>query len=542
LNRRDAELKSRAWAALAAMSVRLYLVNPRSDFPTYFSAEVLAGSGLRPGAVMADLALPTLAAMAPPDFDVRLCDENAAAIDFDGAADCVGITGKINQRQRMIAVAREFRRRGRTVIIGGPCASLSPESLRGECDALVRGEIEDIHETLFADLRRRRLRAEYVGDRPDLARSPVPRWDLYANGQALLGALQTSRGCPFECEFCDVIQYLGRTQRHKPIAAVLAELDALYRAGYRAVFLADDNFTVFRRRAKELLAAIGRWQAGRGMELITQVSIDAARDDELLRMCAAAGISQVFIGIETPSDESLRETRKRQNLRVDLVAETRRFVEHGIAVIGGMIVGFDADGPDIFERQRAFAAATPIPIFTIGALVAPEATPLHERMVREARLRRGGADVQAVPWASNIVPKGMSSGELEAGLRRLCNDVYRPDAFGERMLRFIETMGVRPPPPPPGAGREARSIDADALQVVMNVRKMGPEENKMWYRVWSAASRRPELLPLVGRMLFQYAQLRYMYRMGRYWDPHLAGTPPPGAEATRAVATAEPRR
>ena len=499
------------------MSTRLYLVNPASDFPTYFSAEVLAGSGLAPGAIMADLALPTLAAMAPAGFEIRLCDENISAVDFNCDADYVGITGKINQRQRMVAIAREFRRRGKTVLIGGPYASLSPGALRPECDILVRGEIEDIRERLFADLEQRRPQPEYVGTRPDLASSPVPRWDLYPNDHAIAGTLQTSRGCPFECEFCDVIQYLGRRQRHKPESLVLAELEALYRAGYRSAFLADDNFTVIRHRAKGLLAAIRGWQRDKGMDLITQVSIEAARDQELLRACAEAGVRHVFIGIETPNGESLKETRKRQNLHVDLSEQVLRFAEHGISVTGGLIVGFDADGPDIFDWQLEFAMSTPVAIFSIGALVAPEATPLYERMEREQRLVTGGTDVQAIPWTSNIVPKRMSPGELHAGLQRLCNAVYHPDAFGERVLRFIELAGSARTPVVPGPPR--REIDEDAIRVVMNVRRMGPAENRMWYRVWSAASQRPHLMPLVTRMLFQYAQVRHMYQVGRYWQP-----------------------
>ncbi len=151
----------------------------------------------------------------------------------------------------------------------------------------------------------------------------MPRWDLYPNGQALMGSVQTSRGCPFECEFCDVIQYLGRKQRHKPVGQVLAELDQLYRLGYRSVFLADDNFTVYRARAKELLVALRDWNArqtdGR-MRLMSQVSIDAAGDEDMLQMCADAGLTHVFIGIETPNEESLREAKKRQNLKKNLVA------------------------------------------------------------------------------------------------------------------------------------------------------------------------------------------------------------------------------
>jgi hypothetical protein len=501
----------------------IYLVNPASDFSTYFSAEVLAASGLPAGAIMADLATTTLAAFAPEDFHTAICDENISAVDYNHPAEWIGITGKVNQRQRMIAIAREFHRRGKRVMIGGPYASLSPDTMRPHCDVLVRGEIEDISAELFADLRSGNMREEYIGGRPDLERSPKPRWELYTNERALMGSLQTSRGCPFECEFCDVIQYLGRKQRHKAVSSVLAELDALYERGYRTVFLADDNFTAQRRKVKEILDAIAHWRRSHPIDLITQVSIDAARDEELLDMCARAGLTQVFIGIETPNEESLRETKKRQNMHIDLVQETQRFIDHGIAVIGGMIVGFDADRLDVFDLQYEFAMQTAVPIFSVGALVAPEATPLFERISREGRILSGGPDVQAVPWDSNIVPRNMSTDELSRGLQRLCNALYAPSVFGERMLRFIHTFGRarRDGPITPIDSGSLRSIDEHAVQVALGVRRMGAEESHMWSRVWSAALRRPWTVPYVLRMLFQYAQIRHMFRQGSYWDPHL---------------------
>jgi radical SAM superfamily enzyme YgiQ (UPF0313 family) len=281
----------------------LYLINPAPDVATYFSAEVYAGRGLRAATLMADLALPTLAALADPHLRVVLCDETIEPVDFEIDTDYVGLTGKVSQRGRMCTIATAFRRRGVTVVIGGPYASLDPDWVRPHCDVLVRGEIEDIAPELFGDLAAGRWRAEYLGGRGDLAQTPVPRWDLYRNERASMGTVQTSRGCPFECEFCDVIQYLGRRQRHKPVAAVLAELDVLYGHGYRRVFIADDNFTATRARARELLEALRHWNgertAGR-VNFYTQVSIDVARDDDLLSLCAAAGLTHVFVGIETP--------------------------------------------------------------------------------------------------------------------------------------------------------------------------------------------------------------------------------------------------
>jgi radical SAM superfamily enzyme YgiQ (UPF0313 family) len=510
------------------MSPSIYIINPAADFPTYFGAEALAASGMSSGVMMADLAAATVAAMAPADFQISICDETVSKVDYDHPADWVAITGKVSQRQRMIAIAEEFRRRGKRVIIGGPYASLSPARVRDHCDVLVCGEAEEIAKDLFADLSSNRPRGAYYGDKPDLSLTPPPRWDLYPNDRALLGAVQTSRGCPFDCEFCDVIQYLGRKQRHKPVGNVLAEIDTLYKLGYRAVFLADDNFTAYRSRCKELLEAIAWWRRDHEMDFVTQISIDATRDPELLDMCVAAGLTQVFVGIETPNVESLRETGKRQNLRIDLAAEVQKLVDHGISVMGGMIVGFDADGPSVFAQQYEFAMSTSVPMFSLGALMASEATPLYDRILREGRLLPGDPGVQAVPWSSNIEPRTMSMEELNAGLQRLCNALYAPAAFGERMLRFIETFGRARPAAAPSAQFDyasLREIDKQATQIAMDVRRMGEAEGRMWNRIWGAAVRKPATIPIVSRILFQYAQARHMFERGSYWEPQLAIAP-----------------
>jgi hypothetical protein len=509
------------------MSKSIYIVNPAADFPTYFGAEVLAASGRPAGVMMADLAATTVAAMAPADWQISICDQSVAPVDYDHPADWVLLTGKVSQRQRLTAIADEFRRRGKRVMIGGPYASLSPERLRNHCDVLVCGEIEEISEELFADLRADHLRESYSGDRPSLALTPPPRWDLYPNDRALLGAVQTSRGCPFECEFCDVIQYLGRKQRHKPIAHVLAELDLLWAQGYRAAFLADDNFTAYRAHCKELLAAMAWWRRDHPMDFVTQISIDAARDEELMDMCVAAGLTQVFVGVETPNVESLRETGKRQNLRINLADEVQKLVDHGISVMGGMIVGFDADGPDVFALQYEFAMATAVPMFSLGALMASEATPLYDRIVREGRLLEGGVETPAVPWSSNIRSRAMGMDVLHQGMKNLCNSLYSPPAFGERVLRFIATFGRarKGPEPAPLDLEKLRDIDRQAMQVGMDVRRLGEQEGRMWNKVWGAAVRRPSTMAIVARIMFQYAQARHMFEKGNYWEPQLAAAP-----------------
>jgi radical SAM superfamily enzyme YgiQ (UPF0313 family) len=504
----------------------IYVVCPASDFPTYFGADVLAGNGFRPAAYMGDLAIVTVASMArAAGLEVRLCDENISPVDLDCDADCIGLTGKVNQRSRMFALAREFRRRGKPVLIGGPYASLSPEEVRPHCDILVRGEIEEIAPQIFGDLRNDTWKDEYVADRPNSIDGLLPSWRMYPNGQAMQATVQTSRGCPFECDFCDVIQYLGRKQRHKSIGAVLAELDLIYDVGYRSVFLSDDNFTVHRSRCKELLEALKTWNDARPdkVAFYTQSSIDAARDEELLRMCAEAGLGWVFIGIETPNEESLRESKKRQNLRINLAEQIDRYLEHGIVVTAGMIVGFDGDTSAIFQRQLDFAEAANVPIFGLGALVAPAATPLHDRMVREGRIvGQSSEEVIGLPWDTNIAPLRMSREELLHGLKWLCNRLYDPEVFTDRVLRFIHALRA----PTVNRGLTRRPVDMDIRGLLAKFPSSGPAEQRLWSTISAALAKKPAASRAVGGVLFAYMQVRYMYDRGQLWEPMVAASGP----------------
>jgi radical SAM superfamily enzyme YgiQ (UPF0313 family) len=523
------------------MGRSLYLINPRADFPTYYGAEVYAGRGFRPAAFLADLVVPTLAALVPPSFDVVLCDEHLEDVDLDAPVDFVGITGKVSQWGRMKALAAEFRRRGKVVVMGGPYASLSPEIVRPHCDVLVRDEIEEIAGELFGDLASGRYRDEYRGGRPDLALSPVPRWDLYAkyNGRVLTATVQTARGCPFECEFCDVIQYVGRKQRHKPVPAILDELETVYAHGYRSVLFADDNTTASRSWVKEMLDAVRAWNdarpAGR-VSFSTQLSIDAARDEELLELCAAAGMTHVFIGVETPNEESLRETKKRQNLSRNLrnasqenptlVDQVKRFYEFGIGVTGGMICGFDNDGADIFERQYEFATAAAIPVLTISALVAPAATPLHARMQAAGRLVEG-LEVPGHPWNTNMCPKQMSREELTHGIRWLANKLYHGEAFAERLERYVALLRCPDANIRPLASRAGmRSVDEDTLALIGDIPKLDAGARAMWGRVMRTLPRKPAAALPVMEALLRYQQLRFLYSEAGVWDETAPVGPP----------------
>jgi radical SAM superfamily enzyme YgiQ (UPF0313 family) len=412
---------------------RIYLIHPKPLHADQYGAELIPRT-----VSIADAAMVTVAALAPADkFDFKLCEEFVEEVDFDYPADFVGITGKYGQGQRMIEIARAFRARGIPVIFGGPHASLAPEEVRAECDVLVKGELEAIAEQFFEDLYTGRYQREYIGLRGAIQASPVPRWDLYPNDRALFGTLQTSRGCPFECEFCDVIVYLGRKQSHKTVAQVLAELEVLHRLGYRRVMLADDNLTVYRARARELLRALAEWNraASEPISFITQASIDISTDDEMLELLAQASVRNVFIGIETVNQDALKETKKRQNVGVDMVDRTERFARHGIVVGAGIIVGFDHDTPQIFQQVLDFAMRSPIPIFTVVPLYAAHGTPLREKMAAAGRLH---CDVATATMAMNIMPAQMSSEQLAGGVHWLAKQLLDPEQFATRLLRMIE--------------------------------------------------------------------------------------------------------
>lgn len=498
------------------MSKSLYIINPRQDFPTPYTLDALASQGLQLQH-FGDLAITTIAGLVPPGFSISLCEESVSPVDLNTPCDFVLITGKAGQNYRMVRLAREFRKRRKVVILGGPFVSMNPEFLRPYCDVLVRGELENIAGELFSDLQCSTWKDEYVGDKPDLANTVVPRWDLYPNDRTLMAAVQTSRGCPFQCEFCDVIVLLGRKQRHKPISLIHRELDCVYKHGYRQAFLADDNLTVYRTHAKELAVAIREWnerQSAGKVKFRTQVSIDSARDDELLELWSRAGLTHSFVGIETPNKESLLETKKKQNVGVDLVAQIERMLAHGIGVLAGMVVGFDSDGLDIFEQQYEFAMAAPVPIVPLNTLIALPGTPLFDRLKKQGRLQFDPG-TEYILGRTNFVLAQMSNEELEIGFKWLVNKLYEPKAFEHRLLRLIDELE-----PVPGVDTSVSELQTrvDAL-VLAGIRELGSSEAAMIDRVCSRIEDKPRASHLTMEFLRLYQQLRFMYKQGGIWDP-----------------------
>ncbi len=520
--------------------MRLYLIAPQSDAHTEYSRLAAAAPGAPVVTRVASAAIATVAALAPPDVDVTLCDELVQSVDFDGDFDVVGVSANVSQARRALEIVDAFRARGKRVVVGGPHVSLAPELFEGRADCLVIGELESGAEEFFADMREGTLRPRYVCPKADLSRSPPPRWHLYPNDLVVSGVVQTSRGCPFECHFCDVIQYLGRIQRHKETAQVITEIQLLYDLGHNFISLADDNFTVYRRRAKALLKAIADWNGadGRGyVTFATQMSIDVARDDEMLDLCNEAGLLNVFLGIETSDAGGLIESKKRQNLKVDLQAACRKIVSAGLRIEGGLIVGFDSDDRSCFERQFDFAMALPVGTFNVSVLVAPVATPLYENMTKTGRIVSGEVSAQfpSANLVTNFRPAQMSREDLYIGAKWLINKLFDPDNF----YRRLEAMSALLAPPPwvrraYGERRRhpsRRKSEALFSQVLRDLMRRDPRIRVLVRRSFALMAARPDIRDGLSDALTHYLMTLRSYEVDGVYQRGWAEfkTPPFGA-------------
>jgi radical SAM superfamily enzyme YgiQ (UPF0313 family) len=479
-------------------------------------------------AFMPNVALPTLTALAPDWVDVTMVDDHIDAIDpyLEQRWDVVGITGYITHRARMFELAHAFRGRGQLVAIGGPYATLSSSTVRPHADILFIGEAEQTWPEFLADLRAGSWKTEYrAGDAVDLGTSPLPAMRGLRNDAYLLGVVQTSRGCPFECEFCDVIVYLGRRQRYKAPERIVEELEQLYQLGYRDILLADDNFTAHRKHAKGILEAIRQWSRGKPerVALSTQLSIDAARDPDLLDLAAEAGLRQAFIGIETPNREALLEAKKRQNVRADLVADIRMFQRRGIAVQAGIVTGFDADTRDSFRVLLEFLQKAGVPSVLANMLMAPEGTPLERRLHVEHRLRT--PDLYDGYTGTNIIPKQMTVRQLHYGTQWLLNRLYAPEKFLERVAVLA---GHSPEAAGPIAWRSSRLV-AMWQNLLRAYEALGPE----FRRVPREAVRLfhgKDGTVLTSALIFHVHNVRILQKQ-RLWDAALAELEAPDFES-----------
>jgi radical SAM superfamily enzyme YgiQ (UPF0313 family) len=379
--------------------------------------------------------LPLLAALTPAEHTVTLMDENVEPIDWDrcARADIVGLTGMSVQRFRMAEILAELKRRDCFVVVGGPWITVQEDYFEGLVDAIFIGEAEQTWPQFLREWAQglQQFRYEQI-EKTDMTTVPTPRFDLLKMKKYAFGSLQFSRGCPFQCEFCDIIVTFGRRPRIKTSAQVVAELDAIVMSGLRIAFIVDDNLIGNKKAIKEVLRDVAVWQRRRGypLTLFTEASIDLADDPELLDLMVEANFIATFIGIESPSEESLRETKKFQNVREGgtLTEKVKRVQDAGIEVWCGMIMGFDNDDATIFDRQIEFIQNSRISFSMTGMLSAIPKTPLHDRLVSEGRLDLADRS----DFGTNVIPLRMTREELLEGYLRVLKELYEPEAYFSR--------------------------------------------------------------------------------------------------------------
>jgi radical SAM superfamily enzyme YgiQ (UPF0313 family) len=427
--------------------MNILLVSPRTPSTFWSFSHVLPFISKK--AAFPPLGLLTVAAMLPRAWNLKLVDMNVsgltdAQLDW---ADCVFLSAMIVHADSARRVIARCNARGKPVVAGGPLFTTGHERFP-EVRHFVLGEAEDVMPALVADLEAGRVKHIYQSAvRPDVTRTPVPRWDLLNLRQYATMPLQFSRGCPFDCEFCDIIAMYGRVPRVKTPPQMIAELESLISAGWDgAIFIVDDNFIGNRVKVKALLRALVEWRRRRSVRVtfLTEASLNLVDDRELLELMVQAGFKRVFLGIESPQDESLAECAKVQNRRRDLIAAVRTIHNAGIEVRGGFIVGFDSDKSTIFEQQRSFIQESGVVTAMVGLLTALPGTRLFSRLMSEGRLigHSTGNNLDAV---LNYVPK-LDRQTLIDGYRRLVRYLYTPRNYYDRILAFLRDY--RPSGPP----------------------------------------------------------------------------------------------
>jgi radical SAM superfamily enzyme YgiQ (UPF0313 family) len=423
--------------------MRLLLVNPR--FPESFWTFKWAIDEILPRtrATNPPLGLATLAALCPADWEITIVDENIETVPLAPEADLIGVCGMGVQFARQAELLRFYRSRDYNVVAGGSYASLCPERFEGLADVVVSGEAERIWPRFCADFAAGAPQALYrETGTVALTESPTPRFDLLKFERYSMASLQFSRGCPYRCEFCDIIVMFGRRPRVKSLEQVGRELDALRARGVRRVFFVDDNLIGNRPQAKVLLAFLAEYQARHCYRFSfgTEASLNLARDAELVRLMVAAGFGWVFIGIETTDEASLRETKKTQNVGGDILADVRRMYTSGIDVLAGFIIGFDNDTLATFDQQREFIMDSGIQSAMIGLLHAMPRTPLHERLQKEGRLRTLADDCDNTVAGTNVVPKRMEYETMVERFKLLYRELLTDRAIGERIRNKMRYM------------------------------------------------------------------------------------------------------
>jgi radical SAM superfamily enzyme YgiQ (UPF0313 family) len=442
------------------------------------------------------LGLLTVASLLPSEWKMKLVDMNTDALkDEDIAwADYVFLSAMGIQQQSTREVIRRCNQLHAKIVAGGPLFATSHEEFDG-VDHFVLGEAEAIIADLVKDLGNRSAQHIYRSEeRPDIQTSPGPAWNLIDTKKYVSLSLQYSRGCPFDCDFCNIVLLDGHVPRTKGTRQLIGEMEAIYRVGWRnSVFIVDDNFIGNKKKLKaEILPAITDWMKERNypFTLFTQASIGLADDAELMRLMVGAGFNRVFIGIETPNEDSLAECGKHQNANRDLAASVRTLLHHGLEVQGGFIVGFDSDPHNIFEKQINFIQQTGIVTAMVGMLNAPRGTRLYQRLKKENRLL-GEPTGDNTDFSVNFTPR-MGHEALISGYRRILTAIYSPSQYYARigtLLREHRPVSHKP--------WRLKTTDLEAF--LKSVWYLGVKEKGRtyyWRLVTSTSLRRPRSFPL----------------------------------------------
>ncbi len=484
--------------------MKILLVSPQTPDTFWSFKHVLRFVAKK--AAFPPLGLLTVAAMLPRDWQLRVVDKNVTRLKDDDLrwADYVMISAMIVHKESVRNIAARCAAFGKRVIAGGPLFTTGHEAFP-EIQHFVLGEAEEVMPQVVEDIRNGCLRSIYRAARwPSLEQTPVPRWDLVDFRDYVTMAVQFSRGCPYDCEFCDIIVMNGRVPRTKTPGQLVAELEALRERGWKEmVFVVDDNFIGDKRRTRVLLHELIEWRRRTRpqMGFLTEASVNLADDAELCALMVEAGFSKVFVGIETPSAEALEECHKLQNRGRDLVAAVRTLQQRGLEVMGGFIVGFDSDKPDIFKRQFEFIQHSGVVTAMVGLLTALPQTRLWQRLKHEGRLETEstGNNTEA---ALNFKPK-LNREFLQSGYRDLMKKLYEPKAYYQRVRTFLQHHQ--------STKSRLRLSRADFMAFVKSFWLLG-----IWYRgrvaywrfFWSTLLRRPGQF----RRAIEFAIVGYHFR------------------------------
>jgi len=422
--------------------LKILLVYPQ--YPDAFWSFKYALRFISKKAAFPPLGLLTVAAMLPEEWQQKLVDMNIVTLTDEDIkwADYVFISAMIVQQESVKEVIARCGELHTKIVAGGPLFTTGYEQFNlGDVDHLVLGEAEDTLPIFLEDLQKGRAQHVYESsEHPDIAKTPIPLWKLIDMKKYASMNVQYSRGCPFNCEFCDIIILNGHKPRTKDKDQLVAEFDELYRQGWRgSVFIVDDNFIGNKKKLKaETLPAMVEWSQKRKhpFRFFTEASVNLADDEQLMQLMTEAGFDTVFVGIETPNEESLVECSKFQNVNRDLVGSVKKMQNYGLQVQGGFIVGFDSDPISIFKSQISFIQRSGIVTAMVGLLNAPPGTRLYHRLKKENRLLPGGSG-DNTDGSLNFIPK-MNRETLITGYKNVVKTIYSAKPYYERVKTFLE--------------------------------------------------------------------------------------------------------